>query len=157
MATLVDENRLRCINFTSQVDSLDYSPKRGQLVCSNSSLEGDIWDGSINIINLSSEAESTEMSVNSRAGCSSAKFVGSEHENVRTLRYTTSLIYGTGSSFVVTTLHYTRSQLLQMMGVLPFTLHQICGNCTNQRVTMILYHVLVQNVFMIFHVCQVIV
>ncbi len=85
MAALVDEDLFRSINFTSQLDSLDYSSKRGQLVCSNSNLEGDIWDGSINIINMASETENPELTVNSKAGCSSAKFVGSNHENVRTL------------------------------------------------------------------------
>ena len=82
MAAILDENRLRSIIFPSQVDSLDYSPKRGQLVCSNSNLEGDLWDGSINIVNLAGDAENPELSVRSKAGCSSAKFVGFEHENV---------------------------------------------------------------------------
>ena len=82
MTAIEDETNLRSINFASQVDSLDYSSKRRQLVCSNSNLEGDLWDGCINIINLSGDVEGPELSVSSKAGCSSAKFVGFEHENV---------------------------------------------------------------------------
>ena len=83
MAASIDYESFRTIKFTGQVDSLDYSMQKNQLLCSSSNLEGDMWDGSISIINLSSDVDSSELSVNNKAGCSSAKFIGPDHEYVR--------------------------------------------------------------------------
>ena len=71
----------RIWEFGSQVDSLDVS---GSLVvCAASNLEGDIWDGSLHVLDLNDQESSEAMaSLNIQAGCSSAKFLGPAQNKV---------------------------------------------------------------------------
>ena len=70
-------------NFESQVESLDVSSD-GRIVCCASNLEGNDWDGSLHILSLNNPE--SEISANSSAGCSSAKFIGPNDCKVITAR-----------------------------------------------------------------------
>ena len=62
----------------SQVDSIDFDYKGHRIVCGASNLEGNIWDGSLHILDLDKNGAAT--SVTSAAGISTVLFLGTNSE-----------------------------------------------------------------------------